>query len=770
MDRDNRCKYFKWADEGDSINKSNQLTQETSNFKQSTNSVGSSSDELSIKVDPELKGVLWSLVNDRKQPLQQRLCTLLQSFLKKIEQGRDEANTTDKEVHDLKAAKLNALLKETEDRNSRLKDDMLGFSLRSKLTDCYQENDLETVLGCGPKLHLAADELSIVEASLDLLSKVASNALRGSHTPQSSWEGWFALLCEIISSNCSAHLRSQAKKTMKKLCGGHSVVYHKIRDQYVFGFQFMKLLLHCEAPLQAALYVREKARRCGSQWRLASISWATLPTGGLIGVQELISEDNYPVLKMEVVSNILDDLVCSARNHGKNWRHFCALEKIPQKNNSEFRIHDRSPISLLLWMACSLQTENQTKILKLMDIALNLPKERNISMPVSSLAEEGARTMIIDGGTDLQSGISGKRSESYSEKESPQEVLLGGASGLSIDDIHAFVFTFLLNGENSEIRVFASSVCLKILSSVPNKWIESLLNRFISLLVTEVGFLGKEAVEFLCFLRGLISNNQIMMGVNVTSLFEVSTTLFTQQITSLRESALFSGRDTTWLRLESCSPAEESIVFDFASCLHCQRSSDSMKSQLMTKNASAAATIGTGLPPPKNCPVSQISKDTEGIRRRLDSLILNTVSSEFSYHVQLKHRMKITEVHLNVSDPRGRFVKSIGIFFSPRHVKDVSELKEIEYAPFWQRCGTLVLSRGGSKLSLKLSCPIVAANLKFEYEEFYEKISNSRPSGAIVIHCPRCTRVVNNTHGGVCGNCGEVVSISNHSYFVLCIL
>ena len=44
-------------------------------------------------------------------------------------------------------------------------------------------------------------------------------------------------------------------------------------------------------------------------------------------------------------------------------------------------------------------------------------------------------------------------------------------------------------------------------------------------------------------------------------------------------------------------------------------------------------------------------------------------------------------------------------------------------------------------------------------KEFYEKISSSRPSnGAIVIHCPRCTRVVNNAHGGVCGHCGEVVS------------
>ena len=157
--------------------------------------------------------------------------------------------------------------------------------------------------------------------------------------------------------------------------------------------------------------------------------------------------------------------------------------------------------------------------------------------------------------------------------------------------------------------------------------------------------------------------------------------------------------------------------------------------------------------------MGKFDRDFGASKRRLDSCTLNTISSEFSCHLQLKCRMTITEVHLGVSDPRGRFAKKIGIFFSPRPVRSVNELKQSEYAPLWQRCGTLTLPRGGSKTSFKFSCPIVAANLKFQYEEFYEKISNSRPSGAIVIHCPRCTRVVNNAHGGVCGNCGEVVSV-----------
>lgn len=75
----------------------------------------------------------------------------------------------------------------------------------------------------------------------------------------------------------------------------------------------------------------------------------------------------------------------------------------------------------------------------------------------------------------------------------------------------------------------------------------------------------------------------------------------------------------------------------------------------------------------------------------------------------------------------------------------------------WQRCGTLSLGRHATSASFKLKTPVVAANLKFTYEDFYEKVGagGRAPDGSFVLHCPRCTRQVNNAHG-VCGNCGEV--------------
>jgi hypothetical protein len=84
-------------------------------------------------------------------------------------------------------------------------------------------------------------------------------------------------------------------------------------------------------------------------------------------------------------------------------------------------------------------------------------------------------------------------------------------------------------------------------------------------------------------------------------------------------------------------------------------------------------------------------------------------------------------------------------------------LKNDKFDYVWQRCGTLNLGRHATSASFKLKTPVVAANLKFTYEDFYEKVGSGgrAPDGSFVLHCPRCTRQVNNAHG-VCGNCGEV--------------
>ena len=143
-------------------------------------------------------------------------------------------------------------------------------------------------------------------------------------------------------------------------------------------------------------------------------------------------------------------------------------------------------------------------------------------------------------------------------------------------------------------------------------------------------------------------------------------------------------------------------------------------------------------------------------RGRIEASTAAEVSSEFSIHNQLKFRVALAEVHVTVSDPRGRLVKTIGVYFSPRQVSDASVLKTAKYTHLWQRCGTISLARGATDATCKLKHPVIVANIKFTYEDFYEKSSNKRAAdGSFILYCPRCTRQVHNAHG-VCGNCGEV--------------
>jgi E3 ubiquitin-protein ligase UBR4 len=135
-------------------------------------------------------------------------------------------------------------------------------------------------------------------------------------------------------------------------------------------------------------------------------------------------------------------------------------------------------------------------------------------------------------------------------------------------------------------------------------------------------------------------------------------------------------------------------------------------------------------------------------------MVTDTVSSEFKYYARLKCRMAISEIQLTVTDPRGRFAKTIVVHFLPRPVSDVNQLKSNDCK--WQACATFSLTRGQSRVSSVLSEPVVAANLMIEYVDFYERPGGSTgEDGTLLIHCPRCTRIVHNAHG-VCGNCGEV--------------
>jgi hypothetical protein len=127
-------------------------------------------------------------------------------------------------------------------------------------------------------------------------------------------------------------------------------------------------------------------------------------------------------------------------------------------------------------------------------------------------------------------------------------------------------------------------------------------------------------------------------------------------------------------------------------------------------------------------------------RGRLEGWRDATTGDEFNSYSSFKYRLVLSELHLEVSDPRGRFVKTITFYYSPRPVAEVAELKSPDYIEKWQPCGTIALAKGASRGSCKLLRPVVAANIRIEYASFYERPGSSKSSdGSFIIHCPRCT-------------------------------
>ena len=763
MDRKHRCAYFKWAD-----------TESKSKKHLDERAQSSSRDS----VDEKMRYALWTRLSNGRPPIQIQLCTLLQDFFKTLVTkeiktfSHDDEEGGDRRLRKASNKNIDIPLRKSFCDRSLEEDDRDGVHFSRQKLGRFSKSDVskESVF-TSKSLSTPGDEYNIVEASLDLLSLIAENTLKAVEKSSNSWEGWFAPLCEVLSSNELGCFHSQAKTMLRRLCGGRPSIYHKVRDHYFFDFQFLRLMKECAAPLEAALNVREKARRCGTKWKQSELTWISLPAGGLIGVEDLITEDALTVKNSEAASKILTEIIDFAKGHSKNWRHFCALDSLPQKNesraNSIFRclpacdgMFDRSPICLLLWIACSSTAPNQYKVLTLMNTALDSPVDssKNVTFYATPPHQEDDLPGVsTDGGTDLE-GMTGVKANS----DLPERALLEGASGLSIDDIYAFIIAFVLNGKTWSIQRVASSIAGKIVSSSPSNDISSLIEKLLTVCPREIGDIGCNTTEFLHFLRSLIVQSDCSFGAKFQSITSTIVHYFTQQMQ---------------LHLKSKSSVEakgeiDNYTFDFnlSSFPHCHASksvfkpttnSSTSKADMIPEIKRTKSNEPDNVESTESSAKAEVTRPLEQMRAlgkiRLDHLILNSVSTEFSNHIQLKSRMAISEIRLNTSEQRGRYVKVIGIFFSPRPVRHISELKSVEYEPNWQKFGTIVLSRGSCRGTCKVTTPIVSANLKIEFQEFYERKSGSRSSsGALILHCPRCARVVNNAHGGVCGHCGEV--------------
>jgi hypothetical protein len=583
------------------------------------------------------------------------------------------------------------------------------------------------------------------ESSLELLALVAR--------PAADISSWYSLLCVIIySSDKSNGLRSLAKRALMQLCGRQRDLYLAVRDHHVFGFQFEKLIQVCDRGMKACLLLKEKARQCGPNWRSKEkVSLDQLQFGEVFGTQDLVPED-VPRLELDQAANkTLCELLTGAKKRGNNWRRFSGLNALPKPRLDHDcipELYNTSPVACLLWLACAMSTENLVKVLKLVDLALTRSSDEKKTLEKvaggTSSDDQDENRVVITQNTSI--GLPGL---SY---KSPEEML-----SLSVDDAHAFTMRFVCKGSTVEIRRLACNVAAKICHHMEPSKVGQLFERLIGHPLCQTGEMGKNHVEFLALLQSLPKRAGRL--ADTASCAAIVQSYWKQQILAIRQDRA----NGEYVHYETRSKSSvQRKRFELACCANChrvhqpssKRPEKSGSQAIPRSRPSSSGRQSTSREHPKTAWLPE--QVSPYVRGRLDAGRDSCTSNEFCTYFSLYCRLAVSEVFAEISDPRGRYIKTITVYYTPRPVSDPNILKSDEYADKWQPCGTLNLTRGATRATCTLTKPVIAANIKIEYTDFYERAGGSKASdGSLLVHCPRCTRVVTNAHG-VCGNCGEV--------------
>jgi hypothetical protein len=508
----------------------------------------------------------------------------------------------------------------------------------------------------------------------------------------------------------------KAKDLLKALCKMTNYSYLCVLNRHIFELSLESLVMAGQSLFEAAITIREKTLK--SHTEREQFCCNDLHIASFLGVNDLISEDSLKLEQHDKISKTLDNLINTISSSQTDcWSDFC-FSKISEKMRLsishsmkpiELSSFQLNPLCLLFWLGCILTGPNQVKAFKLIDMG--------ISRIIQHVKQQGSTC------TDLN--------ESHSDV-----ILMKERCRVSLDSVYSFITHFFLTGEK-ELRTIVSNVGIALILAVEDNDLKAIWIRFAYFLLREIGPRGFESVEFIQFLQTIIGNSTVSRNCNLKFLSSAVMRAYLSQSqkphVDLSERKMLDDMDVDLSRCSSCLRSMK--ITNVASSHRSNQSSSGKKSP-----SASHTSVGADL-----------------TKYRIDTITDHTTYSEFACHFQLKTRMEIHEIFVNISDPRGRYAKTICLYYSPRPANNTIDLKMCDYQ-FWQLCGTLSLSRGCSNARTKLEIPVIASNLKIEYKEMYERNENNKKSdGSKSILCPRCMSHVSDTHG-VCVVCGEIVS------------
>ncbi|KAL7580234.1 hypothetical protein ACA910_012974 [Epithemia clementina (nom. ined.)] len=589
--------------------------------------------------------------------------------------------------------------------------------------------------------------VSLIESCLELLCLAAAPDTDEGVT------AWFPVLCSLLMEEKHS-LRSLAKTAVFRLCGRNSDLYFAVRDHHAFGTQMKKVVSHAWPLITQAVLLKERARQCSTHWKEnAPFSWDKGGGFEFVGLQLLVAEDTLSLSCHDNIRKQLNEMLASAKKRGGNWRRFCRLKYIERPKDglvdaspAESKLLCLPPIRALLYLACVLPPDCQARVMKLIDLGTPPSGEAKAKSSIF----QSARSAVLD----------------FVE---PKNTLFGNAFdgvAFSHQELCDYSVHFVLRGVRSELRRSAGNVGAKLCSRVESQVVENVVKSLTYGSLGEVGEMGKGASEFLTLISNIVGAVTWPSGV-AKEMAAFVETIWSEQFMALRHDRA----NNEYLFFETRSgQTTQKKRFDLSPCFYCHCSQQTGAPGGKRPDGRACRNAGTVNADGENV-VASSSKSVFGsveaaaqktwlsnqvspfVRGRLESIRDAHASSEFALYLTLKYRLALSDISVEVQDLRTRFVKTIKVYASTRVVDNVVELKS---GHKWQEVATLSLSQGGTRANCSLDKPVLAANLKIEYCDFFDRPGGSRASdGTLLIHCPRCARVVNNAHG-VCGNCGEV--------------
>jgi hypothetical protein len=723
-DPQHRCNFFKWVDKKGEIS-----TEVTSGITEVTSGL----------FDEEIGKLVWqffSSYSNEEMPMHLGLCYCVEKF-SNLSSQQEASSTSNKTFLSDKFADIEG---EFYDGvfccHERLRSD---FSVKDSIELFHKSQSSK------PHIDVKTADSLLVEKLLELVSLVASPSTE-------NLDPWYPVLCRLSASAkgpnaSSSRVRTLARRCLWQLCGKDSIGSFAVRDHYLFTFQLEKLVRYTEDTLDFCITLNEKARLCGPHWKDSHRhSIKDLKVRHFIGSEALVSEDVSTLEANKVVKEMLHEIMTSAEKRGGNWRRFCGLHSFPvnlSKNTSDVHseILAAPPIFILFAASCSTSIENQLLVLRIVRLALCRSGEHK-GAPLQPV-------VIEEDDLDNPHPTSSFNKILYKNCTSPEKIL-----DVSMDDVYAFVMSFVYRGTTYEIQKESLAIAKKLWLCLDASAQGTLFYRFFAVPLYNIGSMGKRCTCFLIFLQSMVSTSSCDAFDACRVMEVVQSCLQVQRLAACHDK---SNGEYFHIGTKFGSTLK-SKRYDLAVCRNCHAYVNRVKVRKAEKSSSApsssraTSTTTSSLINTGQWLRGQLSAFT---RSSLDVGRESAVTSEFCCYVALKHRSFVSTIHIGIESPR-RFVKTIKFAFTPRPVERISILKSEEYTNLWQPCGVLSVTRGCTRTSYTLPTPVIAANLKIEYADFYDKaVSTKSSDGTLIVHCPRCTRVVTNAHG-VCASCGEV--------------